>query len=32
MAIAVTDELQEREGLGANRALTALCGRSVAGL
>ena len=29
MAIAVTDELQEREGLGANRALTALRGSSM---
>ena len=29
MAIAVSDELQEREGLGTNRALTAVCGRSV---
>ena len=29
MAIAVSDELQEREGLGTNRALTAVCGRSM---
>ena len=29
MAIAVTDELQEREGLGTNRALTALRGSSM---
>ena len=28
MAIAVPDELQEREGPGTNRALTAVCGRS----
>ena len=32
MAIAVTDELQKSVGQGTNRALTALCGRSVAGL
>ena len=32
MAIAVSDELQELESLGTNRALTALRGRSVAGL
>ena len=32
MAIAVPDELQEREGLGTNRALTALRGSSVSGL
>ena len=29
MAIAVPDELQKSGGLGTNRALTALCGRSV---
>ena len=29
MAIAVSDELQEREGPGTNRALRALCGRSM---
>ena len=29
MAIALSDELQEREGLGTNRALTAVCGRSM---
>ena len=29
MAIAVSDELQEREGPGTNRALRAVCGRSV---
>ena len=29
MAIAVSDELHEREGPGTNRALTAMCGRSV---
>ena len=29
MAIAVSDELQELESLGTNRALTALCGSSV---
>ena len=29
MAIAVTDELQESMGPGTNRALTAVCGRSV---
>ena len=29
MAIAVTDELQESVGPGTNRALTAVCGRSV---
>ena len=29
MAIAVPDELQEREGPGTNRALRAVCGRSV---
>ena len=28
MTIAVSDELQEREGPGTNRALRALCGRS----
>ena len=28
MAIAVPDELQEREGPGTNRALTAVCGSS----
>ena len=28
-AVASSDELQEREGLGTNRALTAVCGRSV---
>ena len=32
MAIAVTDELQEREGPGTNRALRALRGSSVSGL
>ena len=32
MAIALSDELQEHEGLGANRALRAVCGRSLAGL
>ena len=31
MAIALSDELQEREGLGTNRALRAVCGSSVAG-
>ena len=31
MAIAVTDELQESVGPGTNRALTAVCGSSVAG-
>ena len=31
MAIAVPDELQVSVGLGTNRALTALCGRSVSG-
>ena len=31
MAIAVPDELQKSGGLGTNRALTALCGRSVSG-
>ena len=31
MAIAVSDELHEREGPGTNRALAALCGSSVAG-
>ena len=31
MAIALSDELQEREGPGTNRALAALCGSSVAG-
>ena len=31
MAIAVTDELQESVGQGTNRALTAVCGSSVAG-
>ena len=30
MAIAMSDELQELESLGTNRALRALCGRSVA--
>ena len=30
--IALSDELQERESLGTNQALMALCGRSVAGL
>ena len=30
--IALSDELQELESLGTNRALTALCGRSVTGL
>ena len=29
MAVAVSDELQEREGLGTNRALTALRGSSM---
>ena len=29
MAIAVPDELQESVGPGSNRALTAVCGRSV---
>ena len=29
MEIAVSDELHEREGPGTNRALTAMCGRSV---
>ena len=29
MAIAVSDELQEREGPGTNLALRAVCGRSV---
>ena len=32
MAIAVPDELQESVGQGSNRALTAVCGRSVVGL
>ena len=32
MAIALSDELQEREGQGTNRALTALRGSSVSGL
>ena len=31
MAIALSDELQEREGLGTNRALTAVRGSSVSG-
>ena len=31
MAIAVPDELQKSGGLGTNRALTAVCGSSVAG-
>ena len=31
MAIAVSDELQESVGPGTNRALTAVCGRSVSG-
>ena len=31
MAIAVPDELQKSGGLGTNRALRAVCGRSVAG-
>ena len=31
MTIAVTDELQESVGQGTNRALTAVCGSSVAG-
>ena len=32
MAIAVSDELQESVGPGSDRALRAVCGRSVAGL
>ena len=32
MAIAMSDELQESVGPGSNRALTAVCGSSVAGL
>ena len=32
MAIALSDELQESVGSGSDRALTAVCGRSVAGL
>ena len=32
MAIAMPDELQESVGPGSDRALTAVCGRSVAGL
>ena len=31
MAIAVSDELQESVGPGSDRALTAVCGRSVSG-